>query len=1268
MADGASSELVAADAAPKKFALMLVEVHGLKEKVVPRGTESGAPIEVNGKRGRAVDFLDTEDKYVVFTFDGLLLDVAEDNLKEFEPPLPQEGGFDAAWPYYQDNFFDFCASVNNQLASKSWCMIQMSKTDDSREEALAKAKRKDFEVPKAELVVDYLGRKGKGKVSHINPLDVLTEVEVQDLPAPSSELEQYDMDLSSLFAVMGPMSWDSMNFHSVGRTEGMVWIPFSSDREGSALTPEPINDDDIDEDDIIEKHIQFLRRRKLCCMYLIDNEGGTVTLHPREDLKMETVKLPVEKGRLLVFRCDQMSFSYQPLGKHLTLQSWFMTAAPKITLGDIVGSGEMQAELFKITKGPAIPTGERAHIMAGACLTGGGVWGLEDASCMYLSGTDAHTYVPNTRFDTDLYFTKNGDTDLVPFANSYHHHGGLVYDLEVMSFDYKFFGYEEHEASLMMPAHTKPLEVGYETLFRAGFTKKSVMNKPILVYLGDCGCEWWNYLMMREIQGEKVQTYRQSDWEAARSLTISGQRLSYVLGLRGPAWVCDTACSSGLTAFCTAMYSMKRPTERGTEAPGMDPHACGALAGGINMIVDAGVYIGGSGQHMLSMKGRCFTFDTSGDGYARGEGTSMAYVTLTNSDKDTELQEACAIGNKVNQDGRSASMTAPNGPSQQLCIKASLREAGVMPHDITASECHGTGTSLGDPIEVGSLRGVQETDDRDGPMLNTSSKSNIGHLEANAGTTGLFKCVLMSKYGVGLPNCHMRSLNPHLDVSGWPTYMLNECCDYDAQSGMVGVSSFGVSGTNSHAEVWAMCKYGPNEAGRKKMDIQDLHQITLTCPVTLGPIDHVTGEPGRADGQKYKADALREELADYDVCSTAYTGGFRFRREALEDDDEPVNPDGVRVFIHGSWSGFSEYEEMQEEEDGTFTHTMILGETRCESFCLVLNEIPDYGIYPAINHATQKIYIEGVNNKGEGKKRWYIDGRNEEVPAGTAYQIKFRWGSKRKTMSWEEISTSQADKAMRYEHRYQIQATWNSWRKDDLKSDPAEKGIWNYVAKIGVTGHEEFQLCRDHDEQQIIYPAEPNATKTSIPVRGPDDMSAGKKWVLTGPVGEIVKIRLEVDDGKIIVATSSKSMGEKVWESVEGWDRHEYYLAFMNGPCTKMTMDPEVPGIFRARGEIGNNFNEQYRGLCEFFNVLVDADPNACFYPEVGCASTGECIVSGPDTPSDGRPFMIKSWQAGAGFEVTLNLLAEDRRQTVTWKWDTPPQFNFTGGVALMDA
>nr|AQS99192.1 type I polyketide synthase [Gambierdiscus polynesiensis] len=1255
----------------RRFFTRLVEIHGLQSPIFPRTVDikaehESAPVQANGLCGRAIDWRHDTGKYVVYTFDGVHLDVAEDNLKIYEQPAPEEGGFDIGWPYYRQAFFDFCANVNSILGAKGWCLIQLFKSQKSREEALVKAKRQNFEVPKQEFLADLLGRKGKGKVSHINLLDVLDQEAARALGEPKTDFDRYDMDMTSLFAVMGPMTWESMGFHSHGRTGCMVWLPFSGSREESALAPEPLNDDDIDEDGLVEKHIRFLRRRKLCFLYMVDNEGGQITLHPRSDQKSSRVVLPVRRGRLLIFRCDAMTYQYQPLGQHLTLQSWVLEAPPKIDLGEIVANADNLTETLGITSGPVVPQGPRAHIMAGCCLTGGGAWSLEDAGCMYLGGTDAHIYVPKTRFDTDIYFTKDGDRDLIPFQNSYHHHGGLCYDSEVMSFHHDFFGCTEHEASLMQPGQHKTLEVGYETLYRAGWTKKTVCNQKVLVYLGDCGCEWWYKLLARQMQGEHLHAPDgRLGWEEGRSMTVTGQRLSYALGLRGPCWLCDTACSSGLTAFCTAMYSIKKPTERGTASPSVDPHSVGALAGGTNMIIDAGVYLGACGQHMLSLKGRCFTFDVSGDGYARGEGTSMCYVTISDSDRDTELQEACAIGNKVNQDGRSASMTAPNGPSQQMCIKASLREAGVMPHDITASECHGTGTALGDPIEVGSLRGVQETDERDSPVMCTSSKSNIGHLEANAGTTGLFKCILMSKYGVGLPNCHLRQLNPHLDISGWPTYMVNECANYQQQTGLVGVSSFGVSGTNSHAEVWAMCKYGPNAAGRTKLNMGAIKQITVTCPVTLGPIDYLTGEPARADGRKARADCLRED-PQYDVSSTVYTGEFRFRREALDDGGDLMNPPGVKVTIFGSWSGWTRFEEMGVEEGGAYTYTVVLGETRCESFVICLDGVLDYCFWPVCNNANQHVWIEGPDPSSRSKgKRWLIDGRDRGVRAGTPYQIAFHWGASRRRVTWQELGAEHAAKAQRHEHRYQIIGSWTSGRMDDLAKSEEEDGVWEYRARIGATGQEEFQLCRDSDQQQLIYPAKPEAIATDVPVCGPDELGAGKLWSVHGPVDEIVKVRMEVADGQIIVAVSSFSLGEKVWESVEGWERHTYWLALHGGPCTPMVMDADIPGLFRGHGFAGHAFHEEHRGFFQCFNIIVDQDHNFGFSPDVAYAGSGECIVWGPAQCPMERPFMAKSWRQSAGFEVLLDLRVTDRRKTVTWAWDSPLQFNVPGSVAI---
>mmetsp|Transcript_4191 Transcript_4191/g.13123 ORF Transcript_4191/g.13123 Transcript_4191/m.13123 type:complete len:170 (+) Transcript_4191:2-511(+) len=152
-------------------------------------------------------------------------------------------------------------------------------------------------------------------------------------------------------------------------------------------------------------------------------------------------------------------------------------------------------------------------------------------------------------------------------------------------------------------------------------------------------------------------------------------------------------------------------------------------------------------------------------------------------------------------------MTAPHGPSQQEVIRNSMREAWLTPDMITVAECHGTGTALGDPIEVGALRSVLG-EARSKPILKTSAKTNIGHLEAAAGVAGLVKCVLLLGYSTCLPNAHLGVLNPHLDVEDFPVYFATEGQDYGANSGLTGVSSFGFGGTNARADVWGHAQHG----------------------------------------------------------------------------------------------------------------------------------------------------------------------------------------------------------------------------------------------------------------------------------------------------------------------------------------------------------------------------------------------------------------------------------------------------------------------------
>jgi acyl transferase domain-containing protein len=286
----------------------------------------------------------------------------------------------------------------------------------------------------------------------------------------------------------------------------------------------------------------------------------------------------------------------------------------------------------------------------------------------------------------------------------------------------------------------------------------------------------------------------------SKERSSAAARLSHIMGMTGPIATAETACSSSLVATGVCQMTM-RFREEDQKTPSLTTELYDGLVIGSNTLIGPGSYISLSGPGMLTSNGRCFTFDHSADGFARGEGIGAIKFRVCMDSVEAMGAFAKLIGACVNQDGRSASMTAPHGPSQQEVIRNSMREGGLSAGIITIAECHGTGTALGDPIEVGALRGVMKAD-RTTPFMKTSAKTNIGHLEAAAGVAGLIKCILMLRYCCGAPNCHLLVLNPHLDVAGYPVYFETESVDFGHNSGLTGVSSFGFGGTNARADVW----------------------------------------------------------------------------------------------------------------------------------------------------------------------------------------------------------------------------------------------------------------------------------------------------------------------------------------------------------------------------------------------------------------------------------------------------------------------------------
>ncbi|CAE7905325.1 Wrnip1 [Symbiodinium necroappetens] len=1059
-------------------------------------------------------------------------------------PHPERGGFHVAWPPDGDMeaLGSFTARAVDALAQEGYCVIQLPLSEEAAEEAQVEVTcgRYRWKRLRREFEPSYLGRHQKCKTAW---LEEMVE-EKQEMDSPIDLLDLYLARFTQFLLPVAPFALDFMP-HS--RTSGMLRVPASS--EGAGVS-ENISDEDIAKG-LVDEHVDFLKRRKLCMFLMAHGSGGELSLYPKDGAQ---IVLPAQAGRLVVFRHDRISYAYRPDSEEdLVLQAWVLTAPAQFQFGEVAGDQKSKDELYGLVSGPNTPEGRRICVYGvGISLPGAAFEKLDAYWCAVAGGTDGYVYAPVDRFDIEPY-TRTGEEWQIGYT--YTVHGGFCKD--IFSFDNDFFNVPEEEAWLLAPAARQLLERSYEALFNTGMRKKDIRGKRVGVYIGHSGDDFSidPRFTMGSTDGHRFG-YQARKWSC-----IAG-RISYTLGLQGPQALLDTACSSALVAYGVGHTALRQVTAEQTRA-GQDSGITEALMGGANLIPGPGNYINLCGPHMLSISGRCFTFDMSADGFERGEGSSCFFAR--SEEAVTREAIATVIGACLNQDGRSASMTAPNGPSQQECVRGSMREAGLTANQITCSELHGTGTALGDPIEVGALRGVMQ--DRKAPIMQTSAKSHIGHLEANAGQAGIIKCILMCNSCAGSPNCHLYILNPHLDVNGYPTVFNTELTEYGNQSGYSGVSSFGFGGANARADVYAVASRGPRKPGKVSLDKVDY--VVVSCPFDEGPMHYVDGKEVPTSGSRisrnrgrYRCDNIRDEFDQYDYNSSLYDGKFQMSPPEEMTGDRPDSGIG----IVGSWDSFKQRTEMTPSSDGdSWSCMVVVGETRVERFQLCLMQNPDMAIYPYVKNGSMTTRVVGPHGEGKGKF-WIIDGRDDEVPAGTPFRITLEWGL-RLRVSWQRADAMLTGGSVpkligsKARHRYFVVGSWTSWNFLEMQNSGVKEGAFEVTVRIGMSRSESFYFVRDQDEEQVIYPAKPalDAGATAIPVRGPDAFGNGKCWRITGKHGESVRLRIEIVDALIKVSVSSLIRPDSGWTAsgVTGPARHSYWVL---GSFNNWSPEQMLPG------------------------------------------------------------------------------------------------------------
>src|SRR5947209_5580163 len=393
------------------------------------------------------------------------------------------------------------------------------------------------------------------------------------------------------------------------------------------------------------------------------------------------------------------------------------------------------------------------------------------------NGRDCITEIPADRWDHSRFY----DPAQGKSGKSYSKWGGFIADVD--KFDPLFFNVSPKEAALIDPQERLFLQTAWETIEDAGYTKESISGTRVGVFVG---VMWGHY----ELYGAESMLSGDGVLPTSSHASIAN-RVSYFFDFHGPSIAIDTMCSSSLTAIHLACQELRKG------------EVDAAIAGGVNVTIHPYKYVTLSQGKFAASDGKCRSFGEGGDGYVPGEGVGAVLLKpLEKALRDGDQIYAIIKSSTVNHGGKTNGYTVPNPNAQAGLILDALRKANIDPKTLSYIETHGTGTSLGDPIEITALMKAFGDSSEEKQFCPIGSvKSNIGHLEAAAGIAAVTKALLQIRYKQLVPSLHADPLNPNINFEDSPFYVQTQLTEWKHAAEhprRMGVSSFGAGGSNAH--------------------------------------------------------------------------------------------------------------------------------------------------------------------------------------------------------------------------------------------------------------------------------------------------------------------------------------------------------------------------------------------------------------------------------------------------------------------------------------